>query len=156
MSTSASRSEAIGAFNAQLARVKELPPTELRSTFPDFAAMDRAAVQQAAQHCAAAEARNRAAVERSHVPATVAEYRGAGSVRLTHPAKNQATHPSQLSVPIVEKAPQCTSAASEGKRLGKKTSDVCLAEVDSVITGRGSLFASTNCKTYKGWTPGAF
>ncbi len=154
-----SRSEQLKQFNEKLASVKTetLSSNSLKTSYPDFQGMAQQQKQQLEQRRIEAEARGRAAVERSHVPKTSEEYRGAGSVPIRHPAKNEATHSSQLSVPIEQRqTPYYTQAIKDGKRLGKKTSDVCLVEVDARITGRGSTFAQENCKTFKGWQPGNF
>ena len=152
-----SRSKALQDFNAKLAAVKSENPQQHKSSFPDFDGMARQQQQEIEQRRQQAEAAGRAAVERSHVPKTASELRGPGAVQLKHKTKNEATDSTQLSVPInPDKKPYYLERIADGKRVGKKTSDVCLAETDSVVTGRGSLFAASNSKTFKGWKPGCF
>jgi hypothetical protein len=157
MSSSSSRAQALQAFNAKLASVKSEEPSLHKATYPDFDGMARQQKQEIEIRRQQAEAAGRAAVERSHVPKTAAEQRGPGAVQLKHKTKNEATQSTQLSVPIdPDKKPYYLEKIAAGKRVGKKTSDVCLAEKDSVVTGRGSLFAAQNSKTFKGWKPGCF
>jgi hypothetical protein len=150
------RLDAVRAFNARVAQASGEPASAHRATFPDFDAMALAAKRELAARRADSEARGRAAVERSHVPRTAAEYRGAGAVRLEPPHKNQSTKASELSAPIAERRPDHLVRLAAENRLGLKTSDVSLAEIDARITGRGSLFAAANCRTSPGWKPGCF
>lgn len=158
------RSQQIQEFNSKLESVKsqsqqgqQQQQESNRAQFPNFDNIAKIQKQQLEERRQDSERRNREAVERSHIPKSAEEYRGPGATQLKPRTKNEATDSSQLSVPILDsQRTYYSKAIEEGKRLGKKTSDVCHIEADARITGRGSNFAQEHSKTFKGWKPGCF
>lgn len=155
-----SRTQKLQEFNSKLESVKsssQQDPQSNKAQFPNFDHMAKVQKQQLEQRRQESERRSREAVERSHVPKKAEDYRGPGATQIPHRTKNEATDASQLSVPIKDdKKAYYAKAIEEGKRLGKKTSDVCFIEADARITGRGSNFAQEHTKTFSGWKPGCF
>lgn len=122
--------------------------------FPDFAAQERAALQELQRRHKQAAEKNEAEVSKSHVPKTAADYRGPGAQPLPHKVKNEADCAAQLSVPLGNNAVHAKHGGSKTS-FGKKTCDVAVCETNIRVTGGGSLFDKAKVSTYRGWKPGA-